>query len=158
MIEGQISDLSVLNETQFLAVLQGTVRNYLRFKKACDIAVQLLKDNCHDFYVSIDSSINDSLYNRVMKDANNRNISVDLSVFDSNCSLEDVVHILKEMCGLELFWLDENRAFLEEGSNTAYLDEEESTVKFYGSLISGLSEDQILSAKKNLDDRFYLGL
>ena len=75
-MESQLNELSKYNDAQFMCLLHRTIEGYLKFKRSCDIAIQLLKDNCHDFYISIDSSQQDSNYSEVMRVANQRNIPV----------------------------------------------------------------------------------
>jgi hypothetical protein len=146
------------SDAQFLNVLHRTIESYLKFKRACDIAKQILKDNCHDFFITIDSTERDSNYSSVMYAANQRNIPVDFSIYSLECSLEEVAYILNTMCGLELFWLDEHRYIFDNEQNGSYLDEEDRVVSFYNNLISNLSLEQISAAKESLDDQYILYL
>ena len=157
-MESQLNELSKYNDAQFMCLLHRTIEGYLKFKRSCDIAIQLLKDNCHDFYISIDSSQQDSNYSEVMRVANQRNIPVDLSVYNIECSLEEITYILNAMCGLELCWLDEHRTYFDNDENTSYVEEEDNTLMFYGNLISNLSLEQISIAENSLDDEYVLYL
>ena len=157
-MESQLNELSKYNDAQFMCLLHRTIEGYLKFKRSCDIAIQLLKDNCHDFYISIDSSQQDSNYSEVMRVANQRNIPVDFSIYNVECSLEEITYILNAMCCLELCWIDEHRAYFDNDENTSYVEEEDNTLMFYGNLISNLSLEQISIAENSLDDEYVLYL
>lgn len=158
MQEYHTNEFIYYSDAQFMCLLHRTIEGYLKFKRSCDIAKQILKDNCHDFVISIDSTERDSNYNSVMCAANQRNIPVDLSIYSFDCSLEEVAYVLNAMCGLELSWLDEHRYIFDSEDNSSYSDEEERTIKFYNSLISNLSLEQISSAEDSLDDQYILYL
>lgn len=149
------NEFSDYSDVQFMCLLHRTISNYLKFKRSCDIAKQLLKDNCHDFVLSIDTTERDSNYNCVINAASQRNIDVDLSIYSCDCSLEEVAYILNAMCGLELSWLDEHRYIFD---GVSYSEEEEKTILFYNSLISNLNFEQILNAESSLDDQYILYL
>lgn len=158
MQEYQTNEFSYYNDIQFMSLLHRTIESYLKFKRSCDIARQILKDNCHDFVISIDSTERDSNYNSIMVAANQRNIPVDLSIYSFDCSLEEVAYVLNAMCGLELSWLDEHRYIFDRDDFSSYTDEEEKTINFYNSLISNLSLEQISCAEDSLDDQYILYL
>lgn len=154
----QTNEFSSFNDVQFMNLLQHTIEGYLKFKKACNIAKQILKDNCHDFFISVDSAEKDINFNFIVRAANQRNVSIDLSIYDSECSLEEVSYILGTMCGLELSWLDEHRYIFDADDGISFLEEEEKTVSFYNNLISNLSIEQICEAEDSLDSEYILYL
>ena len=102
------------SDFQFNAILLDVVQKYFRLKKSCEIAEKILKENCHDFYFPLDMSEINNSYCEVMNVAAERNIPVNYSISDFECSVEEVAHVLNTMCGLELSWLDENRVIFDK--------------------------------------------
>lgn len=130
------------------------IERYLKLKKSCEIAKRLLKDNCHDFYISLSTVQEDCDYVNFLNLANIRNIEI-LHTYDSVvCGIEDVALVLDTMCSLELTWLDEHRyIFVEENAcDGTYEEEEDRTLKFYSSLIKGLTEEEISFATESFND------
>jgi rubrerythrin len=143
------------SDFQFNAILLDVVQKYFRLKKSCEIAKKILKENCHDFYFPLDMSEINNSYCEVMNVAAERNIPVNYSISDFECSVEEVAQVLNTMCGLELSWLDENRVIFDKD---AFYIEEENTLEFYKNLISNLTDEQISSFGSVIDDVYMLSL
>lgn len=146
------------SDFQFNAILLDVVQKYFRLKKSCEIAKKILKENCHDFYFPLDMSEINNSYCEVMNVAAERNIPVNYSISDFECSVEEVAHVLNTMCGLELSWLDENRVIFDKDDVDAFYIEEENTLEFYKNLISNLTDEQISSFGSVIDDVYMLSL
>lgn len=143
-----------MNDQELSLFINSNIERYLKFKKSCEIAKKLLKDNCHDFYISLSTAQEDSDYVHFLELASLRNIEV-LHTYDNiECDVSDVASVLDAMCVLELSWLDEHRYIFEEENSCdgTYYEEEDRTLKFYRSLISGLSNEQISLATESYEE------
>ncbi len=142
-----------MSDEELSLFINSNVENYLKLKKSCEIAKKLLKENCHDFFVTLSTAQEDSDYSRFLYLAELRNINVLYNYDNVECKVEDVVPVLNAMCTLELSWLDEHRYIFDENpSEGAYFEEEENTIKFYRGLIRNLSDEQIKMATESYSE------
>ena len=142
-----------MSDEELSLFINSNVENYLKLKKSCEIAKKLLRENCHDFFVTLSTAREDSDYNRFLYLAELRNINVLYNYDNVECKVEDVVPVLNAMCTLELSWLDEHRYIFDENpSECAYFEEEENTIKFYRGLIRNLSDEQIKMATESYSE------
>lgn len=138
-----------MSDEELSLFINSNVENYLKLKKSCEIAKSLLKENCHDFFVTLSTTQEDSDYSRFLQLAELRNINVLYTYDNVVCKVEDVVPVLNAMCTLELSWLDEHRYIFDENPGAgSYFEEEENTIKFYRGLIKNLSNEQISVASE----------
>lgn len=152
------SEYMLYSDAQFVAMLYRSIEKYLKFKRSCTIAEKLLNENCHDFYISIDSEAEDYSYKCMINAANQRNIPIDYSIYNLDCSVEEIASVLSTMCGLELSWLDEHRTIFDtcDDKVASYYDEEEKIISFYRTLISSLSLEDISRVEEDLEDTYML--
>lgn len=142
-----------MSDEELSLFINSNVENYLKLKKSCEIAKKLLRENCHDFFVTLSTAQEDSNYSRFLYLAELRNINVLYNYDNVECKVEDVVPVLNAMCTLELSWLDEHRYIFDENpSECAYFEEEENTIKFYRGLIRNLSDEQIKMATESYSE------
>lgn len=142
-----------MSDEELSLFINSNVENYLKLKKSCEIAKKLLRENCHDFFVTLSTAQEDSDYSRFLYLAELRNINVLYNYDNVECKVEDVVPVLNAMCTLELSWLDEHRYIFDENpSECAYFEEEENTIKFYRGLIRNLSDEQIKMATESYSE------
>lgn len=142
-----------MSDEELSLFINSNVENYLKLKKSCEIAKKLLRENCHDFFVTLSTAREDSDYSRFLYLAELRNINVLYNYDNVECKVEDVVPVLNAMCTLELSWLDEHRYIFDENpSECAYFEEEENTIKFYRGLIRNLSDEQIKMATESYSE------
>lgn len=142
-----------MSDEELSLLINSNVENYLKLKKSCEIAKKLLRENCHDFFVTLSTAREDSDYSRFLYLAELRNINVLYNYDNVECKVEDVVPVLNAMCTLELSWLDEHRYIFDENpSECAYFEEEENTIKFYRGLIRNLSDEQIKMATESYSE------
>lgn len=142
-----------MSDEELSLFINSNVENYLKLKKSCEIAKKLLRENCHDFFVTLSTAQEDSDYSRFLYLAELRNINVLYNYDNVECKVEDVVPVLNAMCTLELSWLDEHRYIFDENpSECAYFEEEENTIKFYRGLIGNLSDEQIKMATESYSE------
>ena len=142
-----------MRDEELSLFINSNVENYLKLKKSCEIAKKLLRENCHDFFVTLSTAREDSDYSRFLYLAELRNINVLYNYDNVECKVEDVVPVLNAMCTLELSWLDEHRYIFDENpSECAYFEEEENTIKFYRGLIRNLSDEQIKMATESYSE------
>lgn len=142
-----------MSDEELSLFINSNVENYLKLKKSCEIAKKLLRENCHDFFVTLSTAQEDSDYSRFLYLAELRNINVLYNYDNVECKVEDVVPVLNAMCTLELSWLDEHRYIFDENpSECAYFKEEENTIKFYRGLIRNLSDEQIKMATESYSE------
>ena len=142
-----------MSDEELSLLINSNVENYLKLKKSCEIAKKLLRENCHDFFVTLSTAQEDSDYSRFLYLAELRNINVLYNYDNVECKVEDVVPVLNAMCTLELSWLDEHRYIFDENpSECAYFEEEENTIKFYRGLIRNLSDEQIKMATESYSE------
>jgi hypothetical protein len=156
----QVFSNKYVSDTDFTMLVYRYVEKYLKLKKSYEIAKRILSENCHDFFISMDFECEKSNYNNLMYLANKRNLDIDVSMSNLECSIEEVSCILKTMCGLELTWLDEHRYIFDSSDDkcVSYFQEEDNTLKFYSSLISNLSSDDIKRLSENISDEYMLSL
>ena len=140
-----------MSDQELYLFINSNVERYLKFKKSCEIAKKIVKDSCHDFYISLSTHQEDLDYNHFLDLANLRNINILYTYDNVECTVEDVLPVLEAMCILELSWLDEHRYIYTENCD-AYYEEEEKVVEFYRFLISGLSNEQINLATESFEE------
>lgn len=140
-----------VDDIEMAQFININVERIMRFKKACEIAKKLLKNNCHDFFISLNTTEEDVEYNHYLELSRAKNIKITSSYDELDCSIEDVASVLKAMCILELTWLDEHR-YIFNGEEEKYYEEEDSTINFYSSLISSLNNEQINSASDTFEE------
>lgn len=143
-----------MNAQDLSIFINTNIERYLKLKKSSEIAKKLLKENCHDFYISLSTVQEDVDYVHFLDLANLRNINVLYNYDNVVCTVEDVSMVLDAMCNLELVWLDEHRyIFTEENScDGTYEEEEERTLRFYRSIIKGLTIEQINMATESYEE------
>lgn len=146
-----VSNYYNMNDQELSLFINSNVERYLKFKKSCDIAKKILKDNCHDFYISLSTYQEDLDYVHFLDIANLRNINILYNYDNVECTAKDLVPVLNAMCILELSWLDEHRYIYTENSE-AYYEEEDKIIGFYKFLISSLSDEQVSLATESFEE------
>ena len=156
----QVLSNKYISDTDFTVLVYRSIERYFKLLKSYEIAKKLLDENCHNFFVAMDFDSEVYTYNNLMYLANKRNLDIDVSISNLECSIEEVSCILKTMCGLELTWLDEHRYIFDssDDKSASYFQEEDNTLKFYSSLISNLSSDDIKRLSENISDEYMLSL
>ena len=140
-----------MNDQDLSFFINTNIERYLKLKKSSEIAKKLLKENCHDFYISLSTVQEDVDYVHFLDLAKLRNIDILHNYDNVVCTVSDVASVLDAMCILELSWLDEHRYIfnVENSSEGTFEEEEDRTLRFYRSLISGLSDEQISSVTES---------
>ena len=138
-----------MSDEELSLFINSNVENYLKLKKSCEIAKSLLKENCHDFFVTLSTTQEDSDYSHFLALANFNNINILHNYDNVVCEVKDVAPVLSAMCTLELSWLDEHRYIYDENLGCdSYFEDEENTIKFYRDLIKYLTQEQISMASE----------
>lgn len=156
----QLLNNKYISDSDFTMLIYRSIEGYFRLMKSYEIAKKLLEENCHNFFVAMNFDNEEYTYNRMVDLANKRNLDIEVSMSSLECSIVEVINILRTMCGLELSWLDEHRYIFESSSDKclSYLEEEDNTLKFYTGLISNLTTADIKRLGQNISDEYILTL
>lgn len=128
------------------------MEKYLTYKKACRIANEIVLSNGFKCMVSFNDKEIDASYNKLLAMAKIKNFYIDIKDEDIVVNINDVSECLRNLCYINMEWVEEHDFEFDELDIDAET-KELSIYRFFNNIMENLTEDDVLNAQINLENK-----